>query len=156
MPSSEKTTKLNLNSWIGTDKPMRSDFVYDNEIIDATLGSHIEYSSIHLSTSDRSKLESPFVTGRYTGDGAESKIILLSFTPSIFVVYYREKPFNEYDSTNSYIICNAAVATASGVSSGVVINENQIIVSQTQTTPTDGIFVNLNKNNAKYAYIAFV
>ena len=32
MPTSNKTPELNLNNWLGTDKPMRSDFTEDNLI----------------------------------------------------------------------------------------------------------------------------
>ena len=32
MPTNNKTPKLKLNSWLGTDKPMRSDFVEDNTL----------------------------------------------------------------------------------------------------------------------------
>ena len=37
MPSSNKTTYLELNNWVGTDKPKRDDFNQDNQKIDAKL-----------------------------------------------------------------------------------------------------------------------
>ena len=60
MPTNNKTPKLKLNSWLGTDKPMRSDFVEDNTLLDTLLGGHLEDSSLHLSESDRLSLTSPF------------------------------------------------------------------------------------------------
>ena len=35
MPTSNKTPALSLNNWLGTDKPMRSDFTEDNLILDS-------------------------------------------------------------------------------------------------------------------------
>lgn len=34
MGSTNKTSNLKLNSWIGSDKPQRVDFNYDNNILD--------------------------------------------------------------------------------------------------------------------------
>ena len=39
MPTEQKTS-LGLNRWQGTDKPARSDFVADNETLDALLTEH--------------------------------------------------------------------------------------------------------------------
>ena len=37
MPTSNKTPALSLNNWLGTDKPMRSDFTEDNLILDSVI-----------------------------------------------------------------------------------------------------------------------
>ena len=34
MPTENKTANLGLNSWLGTDKPQRADFVEDNRYSD--------------------------------------------------------------------------------------------------------------------------
>ena len=41
MPTNNKTSNLNLNSWLSTDKPKREDFVNDNIILDTAIGQHI-------------------------------------------------------------------------------------------------------------------
>ena len=38
MPSSNKTSRLNLNHWQGADKPKREDFNADNTLVDAAYG----------------------------------------------------------------------------------------------------------------------
>ncbi len=38
MPSTNKTANLELNQWIGTDKPKMADFNADNSLIDAAIG----------------------------------------------------------------------------------------------------------------------
>ena len=73
MPTSHKTG-LGLNAWVGSDCPMRQDFVDDNTLLDELISTHINNQEQHLSAADRALLESGIVIGRYTGDGAASKI----------------------------------------------------------------------------------
>lgn len=73
MSSSNKTANLQLNSWIGTDRPMMADYNSDNEKIDAAFGEHTGNMQIHLSQDDRARLEMPIYTGVYFGDGAVEK-----------------------------------------------------------------------------------
>ena len=47
MASSYKTTHLGLNSWTGSDKPKRIDFVTDNEILDEALEDTVLLISSH-------------------------------------------------------------------------------------------------------------
>lgn len=156
MPTNNKTPNLELNAWLGTDKPMRSDFVSDNTIIDTVLGEHIANTVYHLSASDRAKLEAPFTVGSFTGSGNSTTTVSLPFAPSIIVVYKRTAPLMQYDSENDYTVVNAAIATSSySSSSGIAVSGSTLTVNQTQTAPSDGVFLNLGAQNSQYTYIAF-
>ena len=54
MASTNKTTRLQLNSWVASDKPKMEDFNSDNAIIDQSLGTHIANTSIHVTAADKS------------------------------------------------------------------------------------------------------
>lgn len=55
MSSTNKTEKLGLNSWIGSDKPKRIDFNTDNEIIDRAISEHTEDTVVHINAEEREK-----------------------------------------------------------------------------------------------------
>ena len=98
MASTNKTPNFNLNSWLGTDKPTRSDFNSDNELIDSILSEHIENSDVHISSEQKAKLEQPFVKGMIAGNGESSKTITFDFAPS-FVIYFQENSENILTTT---------------------------------------------------------
>ena len=59
MPTSNKTPALSLNNWLGTDKPMRSDFTEDNLILDSVIGGHLQDAVSHLSAATERNLIRP-------------------------------------------------------------------------------------------------
>lgn len=154
MPSTNKTTNLNLNNWVSTDKPKMADFNSDNSIIDQVVGTHVNDSDKHLSETDRTLLEDYVTTGSFTGTGSPNGNIALSFKPKAVFIYMKNKPLVEYDATNGYMLCNSAVVTNSGASAGISLSEKIVTVSQSQSDATDGVFLNLYKNNTQYNYIA--
>lgn len=156
MASSNKTTNLNLNSWISTDKPKREDFVSDNTILDTVISTHIANTTLHFTTGDRALLSAPFEVGVWGGTGDASYVHTLSFSPKYVFVFLRNNPFIKYDSTNGYTIynCGAACYNSCGASLGVSLSGAQLTLQQTQGTPTDGNFINLNKSLGQYVYIA--
>lgn len=157
MPSSNKTTNLNLNSWIGTDKPKREDFVNDNSILDTIIGTHLADTTLHFTAQDRTLLSAPFAVGVLGGTGEASYVHTLSFSPKYVFIFLRNNPFVKYDSTNGYNIYNCAAAcyNGNGASLGISLSGNQLTLQQTQGTPSDGNFINLNKDFGQYVYIAF-
>lgn len=155
MPTQNKTANLNLNSWLGTDKPKRSDFVADNAILDQVIGEHLEDEDMHFTTADRTLLNNPFVIGTLAGDGNTSKEHTFDFNPKLVFVFLKNAPFIEYDSTNGYTLCNSAVASNGyGATKGASLFVDTLTLSQS-TTAQGGRFINLNKSGGQYFYIAF-
>ena len=155
MPTENKTTNLQLNSWLATDKPKREDFVNDNTIIDTILGSHINNSNIHLSGNIMDTINSKFAIGVITGNGEATKVTTLSFTPKFLIVYLVNQPPIKYDSNNGYYLYNFALGNNTyGCSKGLSISGSNVTLKQSTTTPTDGVFLNLNKNYGQYVYFA--
>ncbi len=156
MPTENKTTNLHLNSWVGTDKPKRTDFVADNEILDQVIGNHLENFTMHVSEEDRALFEQPFVIGVLGGNGNATCKHTLPINPSCIFVCLKNAPFVEYDSTNGYTICNGGFVTTSdgGGTAGIKMFLNTVTLSQS-TIASSGRFLNLNKNGGQYFYIAF-
>ena len=71
MPTEQKTS-LGLNRWQGTDKPARSDFVADNETLDALLTEHFGDTQAHLSAEDRLLLGNGTEVGSYNANGGQA------------------------------------------------------------------------------------
>lgn len=157
MPTNNKTPNLNLNSWIGTDKPKRQDFVDDNNILDSVIANHIADTIAHMSASEKSLLNAPFIVDMLGGNGSSTCTHTLAFTPKLVIVFLRDNLPIEYNSNENYYVYNFAIATqsATGASRGATLTGNILTLEQTQNTPEDGIFINLNKYFGQYVYIAF-
>lgn len=156
MPTTNKTPKLGLNNWVGTDKPKRSDFVEDNILLDTILSGHLADKAVHLSANDRTALEQPIATGLYAGDGTETGTLVLSFVPRAVFAFFRGHAMSEYHEEKKYTYVNAAAATRTGNTPGIVMGSNKVQFTQTQTEPqAGGCFLNMNSNGGQYFYIAF-
>ena len=155
MPTQNKTTNFQLNSWLSTDKPKREDFVNDNTIIDTILGNHINDTSIHLSGNITNTINDKFACGAIVGNGQETKTTTLSFTPKLFIVYLINYPPIKYDSTNECYLYSFAIGNnLYGSSKGLTISGTNVTLKQSQSTPSDGVFLNLNKSYGQYIYFA--
>lgn len=156
MPTENKTANLGLNSWLGTDKPQRLDFVQDNNILDSVISEHLKDFDLHVSAEDKNLIKNPFTIGVLAGDGASSQDHTFDFYPRCIFVFLRNAPFTEYDSTNGYTICNSAVVAANGGGGtlGASLLLDTLTLSQSSSA-SNGRFINLNKNGAQYFYIAF-
>lgn len=154
MPTNQKTG-LGLNSWLGTDKPKRSDFVEDNTLLDRLLTAHFNDAGKHLSADDRTLLTQAFLTGNYLGDGQAQQVITLPFEPRMVLVFLMNRPALYYRSSG-YYENNFAVAVKGGTMSGARLNGVSLTVSEDQTIPSaGGIRTNLNGQDSAYVYIAF-
>ena len=156
MPSTNKTPKLGLNNWVGTDKPKRADFVADNTILDGVIAGHMEDTVLHLTDADRVMLSSGIVTDMFAGDGAEQTYIGFPFNPRAVIVFMQNRPPVEHDELGGYMIVNFGIATLVSKSAGIMLDRNKVYLSQSQSAPSaGGMFLNLNKNFGQYAYLAF-
>lgn len=155
MPTNNKTS-LGLNSWLGTDKPKRSDFVEDNTLLDTLLTGHFNDASKHLSAEDRALLTQSFTAGSYLGNGLASQDITLPFAAKLVIVFFLGRPANLYRPSEGYNENNFAIASESGATPGVYLNQSKLTVCQTLTTPpSGGTLYNLNSTGNGYIYIAF-
>ncbi len=155
MPTNHKTG-LGLNSWLGTDKPKRSDFVEDNTLLDTLLTAHFNDTSAHLSAAERLLLGQGVAVGTYTGNGQTNQEIALPFEARAVIVLLPQKPPILYKTNAGYTENDFGVATASGGTLGVTLQQAKLTVSQTQSAPAaGGILNNLNSASREYVYIAF-
>ena len=157
MPTQNKTQNLNLNSWLGSDKPKRQDFVDDNNILDSVIGQHITNTIMHMSQSEKDLLNSPFSISIIAGDGNSSCTHTLSFEPKLVLVFAQNEVPIKYDISENYYIYSFAIATQNtyGSTKGASLSGSALTLSQTQSTPQDKIFLNLNKYFEQYVCIAF-
>lgn len=154
MSSSEKTSYLKLNAWLGSDRPQRIDFVDDNTIIDKAIKEHVQNTTMHCTSTEKSKLENPYTIMSYMGTGEESKSFTFVFNPKFAIVFQKNVPPVQTDSEGNTIINQAIVAKSNGSTGGVVISGYDVTVTQS-TKAVEGIFLNLNKYGGQYCIIAF-
>ena len=152
MASTNKTPNLRLNRWLDTDRTKRMDFVSDNNIIDAALGTHLNDSASHLTPSEKDKVDEPFEICILYGTGESSTSLTFDFNPSFVLAYKISAPACEY--ANSKNVVNTAYATRRGTSSGISLSNNQVTFYQ-GNVPDTNYYNNMNKNNSQYVVIAF-
>lgn len=153
MPSTYKTQHLGLNSYIGTDKPKRTDFNGDNERIDAAIYEHTANGGIHVTAAEKQLWNAPFVPGSYTGDGTASRTVALGFTPRVVLAAAAGcSPIGA--NTNAEVLIRSGFATALGGTKGIEITQNGFIVKNAAYMPPDGETPKLNVNGTVYVYLA--
>lgn len=88
MSSTNKTTNLKLNDWVGTDVPQREDFNADNQRIDKAIGDHTGNTTVH-SPRRSGPVGAPFYYYNYFGNGkATRKVEVPSpFRPRFAIVF---------------------------------------------------------------------
>ncbi len=154
MSSSQKTDYLQLNAWLGTDRPQRIDFVDDNTIIDKVIKNHIENTTMHCSGEEKTRLNNPYIVKSYAGTGESTKTIEFDFVPQLVIVFKRESlpVVTEADGTAT-VNCGIAVKSM-GSTGGVSISDKTVTVTY-NATATDGVKYNLNYFNDQYVVVAF-
>jgi hypothetical protein len=136
-----KTKNYALTQWGPADPIRRADFNRDNAILDGVLG------------------EMPKVAaGAYVGDGEETRVIELPFTPR--VVYVTDavgRVYNNYSSTY-YYIGGAATAELPCIYQGVeyvtLVEGGFQVVQQTVTANSQTHVYMTNSKNNGYRYLA--
>ncbi|MEE1281778.1 MAG: hypothetical protein UHK60_05940 [Acutalibacteraceae bacterium] len=154
MSSTNKTEYLKLNSWLGTDRPQRIDFVDDNTIIDNAIKNHVQNTTIHCTSTEKSRIENPYTMISYTGTGEATNVIKFAFEPQLVIVFSKDLPSIQTDSSDNTIINQAIVAKSQGGTGGAIINGYNVTVTQS-TSAVNGVFFNLNKYNGQYCAIGF-
>ncbi len=156
MSSTNKTSNLELNNWLGTDVPERADFNRDNSIIDNAINTHTSDGNIHISASERNKWNNTHYIGTYSGNGSTSRTVTVNspFTPSIVIVYPINVPVVINDFSNSACYQYFGIATARGSTSGLKLEGNVLTVTQSPTPVYGNEYRSFNDSLKNYVYIA--
>ena len=118
--ASQYTQNYQLNQWAAEDKVRRVDFNADNQKIDAALAGlaagkagtaqleQVNISQVSQNLTQTAGTIPKIAVGAYTGDGAASKTIPLSFTPKAVLVARRDGEIF-YDNGHNYFYGGLAV-----------------------------------------------
>lgn len=159
MSSTNKTKKLGLNSWIGSDKPKRIDFNTDNEIIDKAVSEHTEDTVVHINEEEREKWNNYMFTGMYYGDGSTKRTIQTNcpFEARIGFVFANSRPitiarFSE-SKHNNYFGVFGFLANSLGIK--LEDDCRSFTVNQSASAMTANEYANFNESSVAYHYIMF-
>ncbi len=153
MASKNKTDKLSLNLWESTDRPQRGDFNSDNLIIDEALGGHIEDTTLHLTTDEKSRVQRPVKTMGYQGNGDAEATITLDEVPVGVIIYCDTAPLQSYDSAAGYTKVYSAVAFyGAGATKGVELSGKILKVKQ-DVSISNGVQSCLNESGRQYKIV---
>lgn len=153
MASTNKTSNLGLNAWLGTDHPTRTDFVQDNALIDDAVGTHCNNSTIHLTSTEKTRVTNPVTVKQYLGTGSASYTVNFEFTPKLVIVQKKGAPPVSY-SSSGIVINSGVVAPIYGGTQGMSLTSGVLMLSQA-TAMTNGARANFNELDATYNVIAF-
>ncbi len=155
MPSSAKTSYLQLNSWSAGDKPKMADFNSDNQKVDSAFQGHVQNTALHLQGNQSVWVAQPFVTGTYTGDGSEERTVTLGFKPALLVVLAQGYGPLELDTVQDNPLLRFAMAADGQGSTGVTLTDTGFTARQAQSSPLAGMTKTcLNQENVTYRYFA--
>jgi len=171
MPSSNKTSVLNLNKWLGTDKPKKDDFNGDNQRIDDAFGGvsslvgelnqvfteHMESGGAHVTEQEKTawSAKDKFIVGTYQGNGAASRKIDLGFRPRLGLVYAAGAPMVRVDFDAFNCNVNSAYFSSGGSGDGVATDATGFTVTHHTSARPGGLTLKLNDSAFTYVYIAW-
>lgn len=155
MSSTNKTKNLKLNSWIGSDKPQRLDFNYDNEIIDKAYSQHTEDTVSHITAEERDKWNTNVYMGTYYGTGSQSKSITHScpFPIGFGMVFADSKTIQSYDSSSNKNISYFGFVTPAASTLGLSVNDTTLTVRQSASAVTGNNYAGFNEQGVVYRYV---
>ena len=85
--STNKTTNLNLHSWVGSDPFRMNEFNENFAAIDAAVGGKAEQSAVMaLQAAAAAAGNCNIAVGSYTGNGQSTRTIPLPFTPKLMLM----------------------------------------------------------------------
>jgi hypothetical protein len=154
MSSTNKTKNLNLNSWLGGDKPQRTDFVYDNEVVDEVVGNHIDDNNIHLTTADRKNFSTPVTAFTYIGDGSDRKTLELPVScTAVFVIRLGKPPVEQ--GSNGKPVSNFSCSAYGKNASSALVFGSKTEIDVCNYSSSNGEAVNLNTSQGTYLVLCF-
>lgn len=151
MASKFKTDNLQLNNWVGSDRPTRSDFVMDNSIIDSVLGSHVQSESMHLTSDEKQRVGSPYYFKIVQGTDEESRTITFDFEPQMVLMFPSDSPPVELVDGNLRINCCIAVRNYGSTRNCYISSSGFKVFQKTEGS----IISNFNNSDYQYVIVAF-
>ena len=159
----DKTKNYQLNQWAAGDKVQRIDFNADNDKIDRAIAAvSARAGALETGKADKTALDAAKATihkmaiGTYTGSGAASRTISLSFTPKAVLVMTQDG----HTRSSNYIMGGLAV-TGSPVK---IVNGAEEFTAVTLVSNGFRVYYNIDDDYYKvqsnfkdrtYHYIAF-
>ena len=159
----EKTINYQLNQWAAGDKVQRVDFNADNAKLDGAIAAvSARAGALETGKADKTALDAAKATipkmaiGTYTGSGAASRTISLSFTPKAVLVMTQDG----HTRSSNYIMGGLAV-TGSPVK---IVNGAEEFTAVTLVSNGFRVYYNIDDDYYKvqsnfkdrtYHYIAF-
>lgn len=149
MASTNKTVYLGLNSWRGTDRPTRNDFVQDNNIIDAEIGEHKGDEDIHFTREEKHKFRHPYFFKILQGNDEETRTVDVDFTPTIVFCFAIDTPQVTYSDGTATVNGGVAISEYGG-SGGIIIADKKIKLKQ---GAAENCTYNLNSSDCQYVIV---
>lgn len=159
MSSTNKTENLKLNSWIGSDKPQRTDFNYDNEVIDKAISQHTADTVSHITGDERDKWNNYIFAGTYFGDGSTKRTINTKcpFPAKFGIVFANNRPpsivtFSSPQKANYFGFFSLRAST-----SGLELADDMVTltVHQTVLPVMEDEYPNYNESGVTYYFVMF-
>lgn len=122
---------------------------------DLLCGTHIRDTDIHLSATQKERLDVPYDTGSYFGRGSGTLSIDLGFKPSLVVVLVNGMPLFSIDVTTGKGNARSAIGFERGASIGLELTDTGFKVKTSSTEEHDNCYPDLNALGITYRYIAF-
>ena len=156
MPSSNKTSYLGLNKFIGTDKPKMADFNEDNRILDTRFQAHEESKELHLTPEVLAVLaKGDFVLGSYVGNGVYRRTIPLDFQPAFGMLFPVGQPPLYFDANTRNNAVFSGFFSRLGCSPSLSLKGEGLAVEQYQQIGGDMKSYYYNQQGVTYVYIAW-
>lgn len=179
MPSSNKTSHLQLNKWLGSDKPKKDDFNSDNALVDTAcktmasqiatlqtglstagqnLTNHAANATAHITAAERTAWNAPreaMTIKTFTGNGAASRKYAIGFRAKFGILYAVGQGALQADWGGYETKVYSGYFGASGCSKGIALESDGITVSHNTSKPSDGCSYKYNESGVTYVCVAW-
>ena len=158
MSSSNKTNRIGLNEWVGTDVPKMEDFNADNARLDKTLGNHLDDISIHVTSAQKDRWDNPYYIQSYSGNVASSRKIELkcSFAPAWGIIFPSTNLVGVTDFDNKAHYNYFGIFSEAGSTLGLTFAGGKSVTVTDSTQPISNYeFKNFNQLGTSYVIVMF-
>lgn len=157
--SDRDTDALVLKAWMDISSdfcPAASSSVSFGSFLNKELlcGTHITDTNIHVTTDDKEKWNSPFVSGGYFGTNAATRTFSIGFAPKLVIIFGLGMPVVTADFTGGTLSCYWGCASTQGSTVGVELTSDGFRLLSGASQTVSGTSPKLNEAGKSYTYIA--